>query len=61
MKEITAEDKDRVLKWFYEADVNGNEMPQDVLPERSQEICAILFKCNSIYSYFVNSLSWNYE
>ncbi len=42
MKVITAEDKDRVLKWFYEADVNGNEMPQDVLPERSQEICAIL-------------------
>ena len=42
MKEITAEDKDKVLEWFYEADVNGNEMPQDVLPERSQEICAIL-------------------
>ena len=42
MKEITAEDKDKVLEWFYEADVNGNEMPQNVLPERSQEICAIL-------------------
>lgn len=42
MKEITAEDKDKVLEWFYEVDVNGNEMPQDVLPERSQEICAIL-------------------
>ena len=42
MKEITAEDKNKVLEWFYEADVNGNEMPQDVLPERSQEICAIL-------------------
>ena len=27
MKEITAEDKDRILGWFYEADVNGNETP----------------------------------
>ena len=42
MDAISAEDKDKVLKWFYEADVNGKELPQDCLPERSKEICAIL-------------------
>ncbi len=39
MKEITAEDKDRVLGWFYEADVNGNVVPTE---ERNLDICAIL-------------------
>ena len=39
---ISAEDKDKVLKWFYEADVNGKELPQDCLPERSDEISSIL-------------------
>ena len=42
MDAISAEDKDKVLKWFYESDVNGKELPQDFLPERSEEICAIL-------------------
>lgn len=39
MKEITAEDKDKVLGWFYEADVNGNEVPTE---NKNIEICAIL-------------------
>lgn len=39
MKEITAEDKDRILGWFYEADVNGNEVPTE---DDNIEICAIL-------------------
>lgn len=39
MKEIAAEDKDRVLGWFYEADVNGNEVPTE---DKNIEICAIL-------------------
>ena len=39
MKEITAEDKDRILGWFYEADVNGNEAP---IEGRNLDICAIL-------------------
>ena len=39
MKEITAEDKDRILGWFYEADVNGNEIP---IEGRNLDICAIL-------------------
>lgn len=39
MKEITAEDKDRILGWFYEADVNGNEVP---IEDENIEICAIL-------------------
>ena len=39
MKEITAEDKDRILGWFYEADVNGNEVPT---ADSNIEICAIL-------------------
>ncbi len=39
MKEITAEDKDRILGWFYEADVNGNEVPTE---DNNMEICAIL-------------------
>lgn len=42
MNTISAEEKDKVLKWFYEADVNGKELPQDCLPERSKEISAIL-------------------
>lgn len=29
MREITAEDKDRFLDWFCEADVNGNEVPTE--------------------------------
>ena len=39
MKEITAEDKDRILGWFYEADINGNEVPIEGL---NLDICAIL-------------------
>lgn len=39
MKEVTAEDKDRVLGWFYEADVNGNVVPTE---DRNLDICAIL-------------------
>ena len=39
MKEITAEDKDRILSWFYEADVNGNVVPT---ADENREICAIL-------------------
>ena len=39
MREITAEDKDRILGWFYEADVNGNEVPTE---DDNMEICAIL-------------------
>ena len=39
MKEITAEDKDRILGWFYDADVNGNEVP---IGSRNLDICAIL-------------------
>ena len=39
MKEITAEDKDRILGWFYEADVNGSEAP---IEGRNLDICAIL-------------------
>ena len=39
MKEITAEDKDRTLGGFYEADVNGNEAP---IEARNLDICAIL-------------------
>lgn len=39
MKEITAEDKDRILSWFYEADVNGNVVPTE---DENREICAIL-------------------
>lgn len=39
MKEITAEDKDKILGWFYEADVNGNEVPAN---DKNMEICAIL-------------------
>ena len=39
MKEITAEDKDRILGWFYEADINGNEVP---IESRNLDICAIL-------------------
>lgn len=39
MKEITAEDKDRILGWFYEADVNGNVVPTE---DENREICAIL-------------------
>ena len=39
MNEITAEDKDRILGWFYEADVNGNEVP---IESRNLDICAIL-------------------
>lgn len=39
MKEITAEDKDRILGWFYEADVNGNIVPTE---DENREICAIL-------------------
>lgn len=39
MKEISAEDKDRILEWFFEADVNGNEVP---IEGRNLDICAIL-------------------
>lgn len=39
MKEITAEDKDSILGWFYEADVNGNETS---IEGRNLDICAIL-------------------
>lgn len=39
MKEITAEDKDRILGWFYEADINGNEAP---IEGSNLDICAIL-------------------
>ena len=39
MREISAEDKDRVLGWFYEADVNGKEVPTE---DRNLDICAIL-------------------
>lgn len=39
MNEITAEDKDRILGWFYEADVNDNEVP---IESRNLDICAIL-------------------
>lgn len=39
MKVITVEDKDRVLGWFFEADVNGNEVP---IENRNLDICAIL-------------------
>jgi hypothetical protein len=39
MKETTAEDKDRILGWFYEADINGNEVP---IESRNLDICAIL-------------------
>lgn len=39
MKEITAEDKDRILGWFYEADVNGNVVPTE---DENRDICAIL-------------------
>ena len=39
MKEITAEDKDRILSWFYEADVNGNVVPTE---DKNLDICAIL-------------------
>ena len=39
MKEITAEDKDRILGWFYEADVNGNVVPTG---DKNLDICAIL-------------------
>lgn len=39
MKDITPEDKDRVLGWFFEADVNGNEVP---IESRNLDICAIL-------------------
>ena len=39
MKEITAEDKDRILGWFYDADANGNEVP---IGSRNLDICAIL-------------------
>ena len=39
MREITVEDKDRILGWFYEADVNGNEVPTE---DRNLDICAIL-------------------
>lgn len=42
MKEISAEEKDKVLDWFYEADVYGKETPQETLPNNSREICAIL-------------------
>lgn len=37
--EISAEEKDKVLGWFYEADVKGNEVP---LKDRNLDICAIL-------------------
>jgi len=39
MKGITAEDKDRVLGWFYEADENGNEVPTE---DKNLDICSIL-------------------
>ncbi len=39
MKEISAEDKDRILGWFYEADINGNEIPTE---DDNLDICAIL-------------------
>ncbi len=39
MKEITAVDKDRILGWFYEADVNGNVVPTG---DKNLDICAIL-------------------
>lgn len=39
MNEITAEDKDRILGWFYEADVKGNEVPTE---DRNLDICSIL-------------------
>lgn len=39
MREISAEEKDRILGWFYEADVNGNEVPTE---DSNIEICAIL-------------------
>lgn len=39
MKEITTEEKDRILSWFFEADVNGNEVP---IEGRNLNICAIL-------------------
>lgn len=39
MKEISAEEKDRILGWFYEADVKGNEIP---LEDRNLDICSIL-------------------
>lgn len=42
MEAISAEKKDKVLKWFYEADVKGNELPRSFLPMESEEICAIL-------------------
>lgn len=42
MMEITAEEKDKVLNWFYEADINGKELPPESLPENELEICAIL-------------------
>ena len=42
MEAISAEKKDKVLKWFYEADVNRNELPRRFLPNESEEICAIL-------------------
>ena len=42
MEAISAEKKDNVLKWFYEADVNGNELPRSFLPNESEEICTIL-------------------
>ena len=42
MEAISAEKKDKVLKWFYEADVKGNELPRSFLPNESEEICAIL-------------------
>lgn len=42
MEAISAEKKDKVLKWFYEADVKGNELPRRFLPNESEEICAIL-------------------
>lgn len=33
MKEITAEDKDRILGCFFEADVNGNEVQSHAAPK----------------------------
>lgn len=39
MNNITAEEKDRILGWFYEADVNGKEVP---IEDKNLEICAIL-------------------
>lgn len=55
MNTITAEDKDKVLRWLYELKVHGKTLPNDYLPKLSDEICLIL--TNDGYAQFGKNIS----